>query len=460
MDRPNVLLILTDQQRWDALGAAGNPHIHTPNLDALAARGTLFENAFCNAPVCMPSRQSLLSGQYPSALGSTCNGVEMRQDVPCLHNLLGPYGYRTGQIGKLHFLNHSNRDHREPHPDYGFDVLVVSDEPGCYEDAYVQWVAARAPGEVDKCRVAFPPAAGRSNAKPPRGEPYDFESDESLTHSAFVADETVRFIRQSVGGNFFGIAGFFAPHPPLNPPRRFAEMYDPDALPLPAQDEGQDLFGMAKRSKTGSEWRRWKQYYYALVSHVDEQVGRILDALDDSGLRDDTLVVFTSDHGEHLGDHFLTGKGHPHWDSCCRVPLLASWPGRLPQGERRSEIVELVDVLPTVLECCAVQAPPFAQGRSFLPLLAGGEYQERTAAFTESKIPFQSSWKSVRTRDWFYAADGEGRELLYDLAADPDQLRDVSANSEAREALHVMRRELLSRWFGTEKQYPLRTGTY
>ena len=130
MKRPNVLLLYTDQQRWDAVRAAGNAHIHTLNLDRLAGEGVLFENAFCNNPVCMPSRQSMLSGQYPSSLGCTCNGIEMPQGVPTLASLLKPYGYHTANIGKLHFKNHSNRDHREPHPSYGFDTLILSDEPG------------------------------------------------------------------------------------------------------------------------------------------------------------------------------------------------------------------------------------------------------------------------------------------------------------------------------------------
>ena len=157
MKRPNVVLLYTDQQRWDTLRCAGNPHIHTPNLDALAARGMLFENAFCNSPVCMPSRQSMLSGLYPSVTGTTCNGIEMPESIPCLHNILGAYGYHTAQIGKLHFKNHSNRDHREMHPSYGFDTMILSDEPGCYDDAYIKWVAEHDPSQVDACRCMTPP---------------------------------------------------------------------------------------------------------------------------------------------------------------------------------------------------------------------------------------------------------------------------------------------------------------
>ena len=269
MKRPNVLLLYTDQQRWDTIRAAGNPHIHTPNLDALAARGALFENAFCNSPVCMPSRHSLLSGQYPSALGSTCNGIEMREDVQTLQSILGLYGYHTANIGKLHFRNHSNRDHREVHPSYGFDTLILSDEPGCYDDAYIKWVSERDPTQVENCRCQVPPAwQGPRLDKPPRGTqtPYLFEGPEELTHSAFVAEESVDYIRQHRDEPFFLISGFYAPHAPLNPPARFVEMYAPHSLPLPHMNSGENVLGLSD-----DDWRCVKAYYYWLLPTLTDR---------------------------------------------------------------------------------------------------------------------------------------------------------------------------------------------
>ncbi len=457
MDRPNVLLLYTDQQRWDALGAAGNPHVRTPNLDALAAEGALFTHAFCNSPVCMPSRQSMLSGQYPSAIGCACNGVEMPEDTLTLHRVLRPYGYYAANLGKLHFRNHSTRDHREPHPDYGFDELVVSDEPGCYDDAYLKWVEAREPSQVDNCRCTSPPAVTRDRIeKHPRNthEPYDFEGPEHLTHTAFVAEETIRAIRECGQRRFFAIAGFYAPHCPLNPPRRFVEMYDPARLPLPAMNEGENRLGLSD-----DDWRRVKAYYYALVSHIDDQVGRILAALEQRKLRESTLVIFTSDHGEHLGDHGLVQKGPPGHDSCVRVPLIVSWPGRIAP-QRRDELIELVDLAPTVLDCCGVQVPPVFQGRSFRPLLDGRGYRPRRSVFIEYRDPFVSSWKVVRTRELKYCAAGDGTELLFDLKSDPDELTDLAGRSDCAQPLAAMRAELLRRWFDVERQYPLRTGRY
>ena len=462
MKRPNVLIVYTDQQRWDTIRAAGNELVHTPNLDSLAERGVLFENAFCNNPVCMPSRHSMLSGQYPSALGSTCNGIEMCEDVETLPTLLKPYGYHTANIGKLHFKNHSNRDHREPHPTYGFDTLILSDEPGCYDDAYIKWVEQHDPAQVVKCRCEPPPAANMGNPHgcPPRGtqDPYVFQGEEHLSHTAFVAEESSHCIRRHRDEPFALIAGFYAPHAPINPPQRFVDMYDVDAMPDPAIGDEMPFHRILDVSL--AQWRKAKAYYYALVSHIDDQIGRILSALDECDLRDNTLIVFTADHGEHLGDHGLGGKGAPGWDSCTHVPLLVSLPECIAAGRTHSELIEAVDILPTLLDYCGVQAPPAAQGHSFRPLIEGKDYTPRTSAFCEHRIPFGPSWKVVRTHTHKYCANQNGRELLYDLMADPKELFSVAADAAYADALDDMRHELTRRWFDVEMQYPLRTGRY
>ncbi|HET7772054.1 MAG TPA: sulfatase-like hydrolase/transferase, partial [Chloroflexota bacterium] len=149
MRRPNILILYTDQLRWDALGANGNPDVKTPNLDRLAQAGLTFRRFIVQNPVCMPSRVSFLTGQYPSTLGITHMGVPVPEDTLTLPRMLKPYGYRCANVGKLHFLPHANRDHREPHPRYGFDQLEISDEPGCYEDAYRAWVKRKAPEYLD-----------------------------------------------------------------------------------------------------------------------------------------------------------------------------------------------------------------------------------------------------------------------------------------------------------------------
>jgi arylsulfatase A-like enzyme len=429
----------------------------------------------------------MLSGQYPSTLGCVTNGIEMPEDVWTLPRILQPYGYQTANIGKLHFRNHSNRDHRAPHPRYGFDRLILSDEPGCYDDAYIKWVEMRDPTMVDRCRVSTPPAwEGVPVVAHPRNthEPYVFEGPEHLTHSAFVADQTIAALEQrNPHRPFFAIAGFYAPHPPLNPPARFVEMYDPSTLPLPHFDEAPGSVPWQGMELEPERWRAIKAHYYALVTHVDDQIGRILSYLDESGLRKETLVIFTSDHGEHLGDHGLIQKGPPGLGSCSHVPLIVVPPSdtaseeaggeHVNPGRIESSLIEAVDLAPTVLDICGVQVPPFFQGRSFSGLLdpaTSGLYEPRQSAYIEFRDPFKSSWKSVRTAEYAYTIYTDARnstpvttgtdELLYDLVADPYEQQNVAANGDYADALDAMRVELLRRWFTVEGQYPLRTGSY
>ena len=461
MRRPNILLLYTDQQRWDTIRAGGHDLMHTPNLDALAERGVLFDRAFCNAPVCMPSRMSMLSGQYPSTLGTTFNGIEMRADVPCLQHALSGAGYHTANLGKLHFLNHASfgRDHRDVHPSFGFDTAVISDEPGCYDDPYIKWVEQHDPAQVDACRCDTPPAwQGEPVQKQPRGElhPHVFEGPAHLTHSAFVADEVCDFLRAHRHEPFFCIGGFYAPHSPINPPERFVRMYERDDMPLPAQGPSD-----RRADVSDAHWQTIKQYYYALVSHIDEQVGCILGELDRLGLREDTIVVFTSDHGEHLGDHGRTGKGTAH-DSAARVPLIVSYPGHCAEGERRDALIEHVDLAPTLLDWAGLQTPPAMQGRSFRPLVEAGrgDYVPRDDVFMEIRRPRDDGFKALRTDRHLYIRQTTGEETLYDMRDDPQQTRDVSGDAGQGEALHELREALLQRWFDVDARWPRRTGPY
>lgn len=467
MRRPNVLILSTDQQRWDALGAAGNPDILTPNLDRRAAQGTRFTRHFVQNPVCMPSRASFLSGQYPETLGISYMGVPLPEDIPLLPHYLAPYGYRTANIGKLHALPHANRDHREPHPAYGFDYREISDEPGVYEDAYRAWVRAGAPEHLDAISLGLPLAAQvwqrtmgvrdgivhPAERSPKRAVP--FGAPDGLTHTAFVAERTIAFIEQQCAAPWLCIAGFYSPHSPWVVPQRFLDLYDPARLRLPSsrarQPFGRDGGRDADASGgTDDELRSAIHGYYAMVSEVDHHVGRILDRLEERGWLDDTMVIFTSDHGEWLGKYGRYGKGHPADDSISRVPLLIRPPaGRGPVEPAASvvdTIVEAVDVLPTILETAMIPIPPALQGRSLWPLLRGEASAHSGTALTE-----HHGWKTLRTDGYRYLVEVSGREYLFDLAADPDELEDVAAQPEHATALAEHRRLLLQRLITRER---------
>lgn len=455
--RPNVLLLYTDQQRWDTIKAAGFDYMITPNLDKLAKEGVLFTNAFCNNPVCMPSRQSMLSGMYPSKIGCTCNGIEFPEGLHHLATIIKPYGYITANIGKLHFLNHSNRDHTIPHPSYGFDIMINSDEPGCYNDAYIKWVEYVAPEEIENCKCDTPPAVQHNKRQVQPREtvtPYVFKGPEKLTHTAFVASETIRFLKENFKRQFLCICGFYAPHPPLCPPARFIEMYDNISIPSPKMKENENKWNLSIE-----KWKEIRKYYYAMVTHIDDQIGRIIQTLEDLGIRNKTLIIFLSDHGEHLGDHGLIQKGPPGYDSCMHIPLIVSWPNNVISGVSKKELIESVDIMPTILDLCGIQIPPWCQGRSFASLLLGKGYKERDSVFMEYKTP-AVSWKGIRTHNYKYLINDKKHELLFDLSIDPYELNNLADDPGYLETLKEMRFKLLTRWFDVENRFLNKTAEY
>lgn len=471
MNRPNMLILYTDQQRWDALGASGNPEILTPHLDSLAEQGTIFTRHFVQNPVCMPSRVSMLSGRYPSSLGITHMGVPAPEEIVTLPKILKGYGYRTANIGKLHFLPHANRDHRLPHPAYGFDHLEIADEPGVFEDAYRAWARRKAPEQMDRISAGIPPAAhvwqrtmGIDDGVAHRGDPegrkdFDrgipFAADEGLTHSAFVAEQTIEYIRRAGDEPFLCIAGFYSPHAPWIAPQKYLDMYDTGKLSLPqypaAIDQQRPKEPAAQFSD--AQLRRAKQGYYAMISEVDHYVGRILAELEARGKRDDTIVVFTSDHGEWLGDHLRYGKGYPADDSVSRVPLIIAAPDGT-QGQTHKGIVEAVDIVPTLLELAGIQIPPYMQGESLAGIVEGKGNGLDSVALTEG-----AGWKCLRTAQFRYLVHADGREALWDLRIDPGEYEDVSASGEYAEELAECRRLLLKRLLEIERPLP-RTWTY
>ncbi len=464
--RPNVLLIYTDQQRCDSLGCYGSAHAKTPYLDKLASEGTRFSRYFVNNPVCMPSRMSLLTGRYCSSLGIGTNGIPIPDDAVAVQQILRPYGYHTAQIGKLHFQPHARRDHRDPHPDYGFETFVLSDEPGCYDDAYTKWVESIAPDQVSKVRTALPPAAleyGRpvySDVGRETHEPYAFEGDEDLTHSAFVAAETCRFLQSTPKNQpFFAIAGFYAPHTPVNPPKRFIDMVNPETLPLPVKSEDEP-WTRDLGSLSDADWRQVVAHYLALVSHVDDCVGRILEALERSGHAEDTLVLFTSDHGEYLGDHGRIQKGMPGHDCIVNTPLIIRHPGQITAGMTINALCEGVDVVPTILDWCGVQVPSFMQGKSLRRLLTVETAQHREDILVEFFEPHGGAQTMLRTERYKYCLDADGGELLYDMIADPKEIhpiRPAKDDAVGQAILSDMRLRMLVRT--REAAYPSREKT-
>jgi arylsulfatase A-like enzyme len=282
-------------------------------------------------------------------------------------------------------------------------------------------------------------------------EAIPFASRSDLTHTAFVADRTMAYLerRSHTREPFFCIAGFYSPHSPWVAPREFIDRYDPSSLALPSFPPEVD----ARRSAghfDDNELRAARQGYYAMVSEVDHHVGHILATLEELGQSKNTIVIYTSDHGEWLGEHLRYGKGHPGHDCITSVPMIVRWPaGVAAPGRTSHAVIEAVDLVPTLLECAGIPVSSGLQGRSFWHLLERRAGKARTSALTEGQ-----GWKTLRTEHSRYVVHADGSEALYDLRQDPLAYCDVSEDPAYAPTLAEVRHELLRRLIDQERPRP------
>ncbi|BAM03316.1 sulfatase family protein [Phycisphaera mikurensis] len=357
--RPNLLVIMTDQQRADSLGCLGNHAVATPHLDGLAQSGVLFENAWCTNPICTPSRASFLTGHHlPRHQVETIDGELDPEEVLFPERLRGA-GYRTGLVGKLHAQSGAIESRRR-HPHDGFDVYDLYYGGGAMMgsplNAYAPWVEARRP-DVYQLLVEHEKAAGPIPAE--------------VHMNAWAAERAAAFLDAEGGGGrpWFLMVSVFDPHNPYDdhPPEAEARV-DEAALPppIPPPAPGTVPPGVARHARdnyfgdyaemTDEQVRRMRTGYHAEVGMIDDLVGRLLTHLDARGLAEETLVLFLSDHGDLLGDHGLLVKGPVVYDANLRVPAIVRWPGRVEAGMRHAGPIQLNDLTATLLHAAGVDA--------------------------------------------------------------------------------------------------------
>lgn len=382
--RPNILFICTDQQRYDALGCYGNSHIQTPTIDGLAQDGVLFEQCYVQNPVCAPSRASLLTGQYPRTHGLWGNGVPLPEHQPLFSRSMADGGYDCGMIGKMH-LSACFGSRTEPRYDDGFSFYKWAHGPShtSPENQYHRWLEQKFPELY---------AEAVSGGDRHRHLAVAFDKLPTEAHyTRWASEQACEFLQaeRDTSKPFFLWVNFFDPHHPFVAPQEYLDRYDPATLPDPigvpgeldskpeiqrlASAESYAGHAAGYASHSADEIKEIIAAYYAMVSLVDDETKRILDALNALGLDDDTLVVFTSDHGEMLGDHQLLLKGPMLYETAVRVPMILRWPNQLPAGERRTELVQLIDLCPTFLEIAGQPPLPANQGISLLSLARGDE---------------------------------------------------------------------------------------
>jgi arylsulfatase A-like enzyme len=422
-EQPNVLFVLTDQQRADAMGCAGNPEIRTPHMDRLAATGVRLPNTVTNSPSCTPSRACLVSGQHPPTTGVVANDLPLPTSTPSFGAAFGEAGYRTGYVGKWHLDGVPRDKFTPPGPRrQGFDDFWAV--YNCAHDYFNTKYYRDSPELIER-------------------EGYEPAVQTDLAREFLAADDDSPFCL---------VLSWGPPHDPYElVPDRFRELYDPSELTMPATaaplrpelstTRGPPIrhWGTAEAFETGEPYdyddpREVLADYYAAVTALDEQLGRLLETLDEQGLRENTIVVFTSDHGDNMWAHGHNQKGQPYDDSV-RVPFLISWPEELPAGTVRETLLSTVDMGPTLLDLADVPVPDAMEGEALGDAIRGTGSRERDSVFVMS-----GDWRAVRTQRYTYArfADGleghehipEGHWLRFDNEQDPHQRHNLIYDRE------------------------------
>ncbi|MBC8234398.1 sulfatase-like hydrolase/transferase [bacterium] len=439
--RPNIILITTDHLRRDALGCYGNSRIKTPNIDKLARNGAMFTNAYAVCPLCMPSRNSIVTGFYPHQHGICGNKgqpIRLEDRRQTFAKLLQNSGYQTAIIGKHHFYDfwEERRDYREIEDelkDYGFDkVIQVVDlsenlHNECDFTGYL-----RGKGLLEEYR---------KEASRIRVGKLEMNPDDTV--DGFVGNRSVEHLRErEIDKPFFLWASFLGPHPPYRAPGEYGEMYSPENMPDPMLMENPLRLEHAHNCYA---------QYYGMVSFIDHHVGRIISVLDERGILDNTIIIFTSDHGDMLGERELWDKRW-FYEPSVGIPLIALGPGfpsggsGMGSGGMKSRILcENTDIYATILEAAGIHIPKRRgvprPGKPLQKMLNGNSDYLRSAVFSE-----MGRWFMIRDARWKLTYDPEqgGVQMLFNLVTDPNETENLCGKPEYRGIEHELVSKLLN----------------
>ena len=406
--RPNIVFVFADQMRAHAMGCMGNRQVITPHLDKLASEGLLVTNGISAQPVCSPYRAHLLTGRYGHSTGVIHNDIRLPDSETVISELMKKQGYATGYIGKWHLSG--NRDNPvDAKSRRGWDFWAVRN---CSHQH-------------------LKPEYWLNDAKEPVKVP-GWEPD-------VQTDLAVEFIKKNRQAPFCLFMSFGPPHNPYVAPEKYVEMYKDKKLTLRQNNPG-------KAAGTKSLLQ-----YYAMTTSLDTCMGRINDALDDAGISENTVVVFSSDHGDMLGSQGHILKQRP-WEESINIPFIIRYPRKIKAGQRCDWIVSSVDVMPTLLGLCDMSIPSQVQGRDYSSTFLGKSKEQRQAAFLFNVHRGGgpgTDWRGIRTKEWIYAYHFSGDWVMYDLKNDPYQLKNLIDNpkfaakkKELTEQLESMRKAL------------------
>jgi len=469
----NVLFIITDAQRADHLGCAGNPDIKTPNVDLLASEGVRFTNMYCANPMCMPNRATIFTGKYPSIHGVRCNGINLNPKIPTFTQTLHEVGYHTCSMGKIHLnwygtpWSRKNYSHEQlivsiytpkdkrrpiPVPYYGFEeynlTLAHGDAVG---GNYLDWIEEKAPDYLELIKSRATKLFDQIL--------HDSPIPEDIYHTNYVTESTTSFLKRYSEGQygdkpFFLHCSFADPHHPVCPPGKYRDMYDPNKIQIsPTINDINKLYShkvlrnyiniyprVRLRETTEVELRKFQAYTYGVLSLIDHGVGQILAALNTLGLEKNTMVIFTSDHGDLMGDQGLLFKGPAHYQGLIKIPLIWKIPNLTKAGTISNSLASSIDLPTTILNLLGVKPkfqPPEMQGYDLTPILMDPSVKVRDHCIIEEdedahKATKQDQYKNIRVRTIVtedyritvyqgYADEGD----LFDLKNDPLEQRNL-----------------------------------
>ncbi|MFC3959802.1 sulfatase-like hydrolase/transferase [Halovivax cerinus] len=475
---PNVLLALTDQERYDVSAPEGPP-VETPAMDRLAAEGVRFTNATTPTSICTSARASLLTGQFPHGHGMLNNHHEadairsnLDPEIPTFSQRLAEAGYELTYTGKWHV------GHEATPAKFGFSYRGGSDDhhDDALDDAFARYREERGlpPGEIEFSDAIY--TAGTDGTLVAATTPVPVEA----TRAHFIADRTIEAIEAHAEGDvdrsgdggadtdrpFFHRADFYGPHHPYVIPEPYASMYDPDDVDLPAsyaetfdgKPRAHQQF-LGYRGVAGFDRETWTEVlatYWGFVSLIDDELGRVVDALDEVGLADETVVVHASDHGDFVGGHRQFNKGPLMYDDTYRIPLQVRWPGEVEPGTTCEAPVHLHDLAATFCELADVPVPDSFHARSLVPLLAG----RRPHAWPDSTFGQYSgeefglyTQRLVRTDRYTFVYNGPDVNELYDREADPAQLQNLIDHPDYADVRHDLADRLVAWMNATDDPY-------
>ncbi len=444
---PNILIIHADEHRIDCMGAYGNKDVQTPNLDLLAKEGVIYQNPYVSLPVCTPSRYSLLSGMDVQDHQAWTNHSTLNPAIETFPDVLKKAGYKTKAIGKMHFA--------PTYLDVGFDEMILAEQdgPGRWDDDYHRDLMKN--DLIDKIDLEDQRSEYRKDAPDEYWNSFGTAITglpDAFYSTNWIANHSVKTIENwDESGNMLMI-GFIKPHHPFDPPKKWVDMYDPDQLELLpgwidkpiSYDTKQNKGYFENATLNEKALRKSTAYYYASITQIDFEIGRMIQVLKEKGIYDNTLIIYTSDHGEHIGYHHQILKGGFLYESIMKSPLIIKYPKSQFAGTKNDNLVSNIDVAPTILKAAGLKIPATMSGQDLMDNSHSREY-----VFAHNWLGAQAM---ARSKKYKLIQNRNGKSLFFDLETDSLEMNNLYDDANYQDEIKAHYQAMV-RWQGKDSVF-------